>query len=62
MTKSCPICSKPAADQHRPFCSQRCVNLDLARWLDGAYRIPTDEAPTVYEGGLESARDEDETG
>jgi len=59
MAKSCPICSKLAVEAYRPFCSQRCANVDLSRWLGGEYRIPTDEAPTVYEGGLEDP-DEDQ--
>lgn len=37
----CPICSKDAlsTDASYPFCSQRCRNVDLGRWLDGAYLI-----------------------
>ena len=34
-TKSCPICSKPAVEKFRPFCSRRCANVDLNRWLSG---------------------------
>ncbi len=41
----CPLCGKPAAAPHRPFCSRRCAELDLGRWLDGRYRIPTEEGP-----------------
>jgi endogenous inhibitor of DNA gyrase (YacG/DUF329 family) len=41
----CPLCGKPAAAAHRPFCSRRCAELDLGRWLDGRYRIPTPEEP-----------------
>ncbi len=41
----CPLCGKPAATPHRPFCSRRCAELDLGRWLDGRYRIPTEEGP-----------------
>ena len=55
----CPNCSKAAVKRHRPFCSERCANADLARWLDGRYRIPTDEAPTVYEGNPDAARDDE---
>ena len=40
----CPICGKPSSDKTKPFCSSRCANLDLGRWLDGKYRIPSDEA------------------
>lgn len=62
MSKDCPICSKAAAQKHRPFCSERCANVDLSRWLGGEYRIPTDEAPTVYEGGLNGGMDDDADG
>jgi uncharacterized protein len=41
----CPICGKEAAARHRPFCSARCADIDLGRWLKGVYRVPTDEAP-----------------
>ena len=39
----CPICGKPAATGHRPFCSKRCRDIDLGRWLRGVYRVETDE-------------------
>ena len=42
----CPICSELSSSRNKPFCSSRCANLDLGRWLDGKYRIPTDEAPS----------------
>ncbi|SHI62167.1 DNA gyrase inhibitor YacG [Wenxinia saemankumensis] len=42
---SCPICGKPGSTAYRPFCSRRCADVDLARWLGGGYRIQTDEAP-----------------
>jgi endogenous inhibitor of DNA gyrase (YacG/DUF329 family) len=38
--KPCPICGKPAADATRPFCSPRCRDVDLNRWLSGRYIIP----------------------
>ncbi len=41
----CPTCGEPAQAGHKPFCSVRCANADLGRWLNGDYRIPTDEAP-----------------
>lgn len=43
MSAACPICGKPAAKDYRPFCSRRCADIDLARWLNESYRIP-DEA------------------
>jgi hypothetical protein len=42
---SCPTCGKPTAQQHRPFCSKRCRDIDLGRWLRGVYRVETDEGP-----------------
>jgi uncharacterized protein len=44
---SCPICSKPTAADYRPFCSRRCADVDLGRWLTESYRIPaeTEEEP-----------------
>ncbi|MCQ4159811.1 DNA gyrase inhibitor YacG [Roseomonas sp. GC11] len=37
---ACPVCGKPAATGHRPFCSDRCRQVDLGRWLSGGYVIP----------------------
>ena len=36
----CPMCGKPAQLQYRPFCSKRCSDLDLSRWLNGVYAVP----------------------
>ena len=44
-TARCPICGKPADAVLRPFCSKRCADEDLRRWLTGGYRIPTKEGP-----------------
>lgn len=38
--RPCPICGKPAAFNDRPFCSKRCADIDLHRWLGGVYAIP----------------------
>ena len=42
----CPECKRPSQRDHYPFCSERCRNLDLSRWLSGSYAIPVvdDEA------------------
>lgn len=46
--KPCPICGKPAVDKFRPFCSRRCADVDLNRWLTGSYVIPArDDEPPV---------------
>lgn len=36
----CPICGKPADSRLKPFCSRRCADIDLGRWLKGGYAIP----------------------
>jgi uncharacterized protein len=49
----CPICGKPGHKLHAPFCSRRCADIDLGRWLKGGYAIPgrpeddVDKAPDV---------------
>ena len=44
MTAPCPICGKPSEPRYRPFCSRRCADVDLARWLNESYRIPDEAA------------------
>ena len=39
----CSMCGKPAQEKYKPFCSRRCADLDLHRWMGGTYRIPTEE-------------------
>ncbi|UPT64701.1 MAG: DNA gyrase inhibitor YacG [Hyphomonadaceae bacterium JAD_PAG50586_4] len=39
----CAICGKPQDPNYRPFCSKRCADVDLNRWLSGAYAIPAVE-------------------
>jgi len=41
--RPCPRCGKPAVARYRPFCSSRCADIDLGRWLNGDYRVPVDE-------------------
>ena len=48
--KACPICKKPQDERFRPFCSKRCADVDLSRWLKDSYAIPADErVPDVTE-------------
>ena len=51
----CPICGKPAVAASRPFCSKRCADVDLNRWLSGVYSVPVveldDEDGTPPPGG-----------
>lgn len=39
----CPICGKPPTPEYRPFCSRRCADVDLQRWLTGGYAVPAVE-------------------
>lgn len=52
--KKCPICSAPlATEEFKPFCSKRCADVDLSRWLKGGYAIPgrpSDQADEVPGG------------
>jgi len=38
--RPCPVCGKPATPDHKPFCSSRCRQVDLGRWLAGGYVVP----------------------
>jgi hypothetical protein len=53
---ACPICGRPRDVKLRPFCSKRCADIDLGRWLKGEYAIPG--AP-VDEGDEPPLRDQD---
>jgi endogenous inhibitor of DNA gyrase (YacG/DUF329 family) len=44
--KPCPICRKPAVERYAPFCSKRCSDIDLGRWLDGRYVIEGNDSPS----------------
>ncbi len=57
---SCPICGRPAVQDARPFCSRRCADVDLGRWLKGVYRVPTDERPEDDEAAGPGRRAEDD--
>jgi uncharacterized protein len=55
---SCPICGKSAEQKYRPFCSKRCADVDLNRWLSGSYVVPGQEVED--EDGLGEVRREDD--
>ncbi len=40
-TRRCPVCGKPETEEQKPFCSKRCAEIDLGRWLSEAYALPT---------------------
>jgi endogenous inhibitor of DNA gyrase (YacG/DUF329 family) len=39
----CPICGKATDQAFKPFCSKRCADIDLNRWLSGVYAVPVKE-------------------
>jgi hypothetical protein len=41
----CPICERPAVAEFKPFCSARCADVDLHRWLSGRYAVPGSDDP-----------------
>ena len=47
----CPTCGKPALEAVKPFCSKRCADVDLQRWLSGTYAIPVAEDAERPEDG-----------
>ncbi|MEL7014168.1 MAG: DNA gyrase inhibitor YacG [Pseudomonadota bacterium] len=40
---SCPICSKASIERYRPFCSKRCADLDLGKWMRGDYAFASQD-------------------
>lgn len=40
---SCPICAKETVEKYRPFCSKRCADVDLGRWMTGSYAVPSQD-------------------
>ena len=59
--RKCPICKKAAVESFKPFCSKRCTDVDLNRWLTGAYVIPArDEEPAIGGNNSIPGYDEDD--
>ncbi len=46
---TCPICEKPSDQAYRPFCSKRCADIDLGKWLKGDYAVPSQEPEDIEE-------------
>ncbi|CAD0186001.1 DNA gyrase inhibitor YacG [Ruegeria sp. THAF57] len=44
---SCPICGDDTVTKFRPFCSKRCADIDLAKWLNGSYSVPSQREEDV---------------
>ena len=52
----CAICGKPVDPTYRPFCSRRCSDVDLQRWLTDRYAVPAEEGEEIPDA---DAGDED---
>lgn len=61
MARSCPICGKPSVEEFKPFCSKRCADVDLNRWLSDSYVIPArdDEVDEEADLGVPGADEDD---
>ena len=57
---TCPICQKPSDKGYRPFCSKRCADVDLGRWFNGSYAVPSED-PFPSEGDDASEPGEHDT-
>jgi len=55
----CPICGEPGEPKFRPFCSRRCADLDLAKWLNGTYAVPVVEMDETDLEELDSTIEDD---
>ncbi|HAT08513.1 MAG TPA: DNA gyrase inhibitor YacG [Rhodobiaceae bacterium] len=52
----CPICkAAETVTKFRPFCSKRCADVDLHRWMGGQYAVPVEEPSDDFDVGIETA-------
>jgi uncharacterized protein len=51
---SCPICAEDSTEKYRPFCSRRCADVDLSKWMNGNYAIPSRD-PEDIEAAADAA-------
>ncbi len=60
----CPICGKPVVARYRPFCSGRCADIDLGKWMSGHYALPSTDPEDAEEAAAAAeaaaARSEDD--
>jgi len=65
MSGACPICGKTAgpcaSNASAPFCSARCKQIDLGKWLREEYRVPTNEPADETSNGELAAGNRKET-
>ena len=54
----CPICQVETVSDYRPFCSKRCADVDLGRWLSGSYVIPETDVGDDDRSPIAAANDD----
>ncbi len=60
--RPCPECGQPSSREHYPFCSNRCKDVDLNRWLSGVYVIPGTIDEDDGEGSAQMPQETDSEG
>ena len=55
---SCPICERNTEVKFRPFCSKRCADVDLGRWVNGSYAVPSQD-PEDIDAAIEAVEQQD---
>jgi endogenous inhibitor of DNA gyrase (YacG/DUF329 family) len=50
----CPICDGKTTVSYRPFCSKRCADIDLGKWFNGTYAVPSQDSEDL-ENALDQA-------
>ncbi|WP_186396491.1 DNA gyrase inhibitor YacG [Stappia sp. TSB10GB4] len=60
--RPCPVCGKLSVERFHPFCSSRCADVDLNRWLSGSYSVPVVELEPEDLAALEAMQDTGESG
>jgi uncharacterized protein len=53
----CPVCQKSTNPEHKPFCSHRCKDVDLARWFRGDYSVPATQDEFNDEAEIKDTED-----
>ena len=54
--KNCPICGSASSEKYKPFCSARCADVDLYRWLKGSYVVPGKSVADIGDDDGEAGR------
>ena len=59
--RPCPICKKHSVHKYHPFCSARCADIDLHKWLGGHYALPAVEQPDFEDTDVSPTASDDES-